>query len=61
MPFITKLGLLNLSTKLTEVGIDNSENKSGLRILSFGFSTLGYFLTYPLEIVNMRISAQIER
>lgn len=61
MPFITKLGILNLSTKFTEFGLKNkSEYQSGLKILSFGFSTVGYFLTYPFEIVNMRMSAEME-
>jgi hypothetical protein len=32
-----------------------------LRILNFGLSTLAYLITYPLELVNMRISAQTER
>jgi hypothetical protein len=60
MPFISKLGILNLSTKITEFGIKNkSELQNGLKILNFGFSTVGYFLTYPFEIVNMRMSAEV--
>lgn len=58
MPFIAKMGLLNMSTKVTEIAMKSRpEGKEGLAVLTFGFATLGYFLTYPLELVNIRMSA----
>lgn len=62
MPFITKMGLLNMSTKVTEIAMKNRpEGKEGKTVLMFGFATLGYFLTYPLELVNIRMSTEVER
>lgn len=61
MPFIGKLGILNLSSKFTEFGLKSrSEYQSAMKILNFGFATVGYFLTYPLEVVNIRMSAEVD-
>lgn len=48
MPFISKVGILNLSAKFTEFGLKKkAESQNALKMLNLGFSTVGYFLTYP--------------
>lgn len=64
IPFISKSAIVTAASRVTDVSLADSP---GHRLwattdwLSVGFGLLGYAVLYPLEIVNLHMSAEVER
>jgi hypothetical protein len=60
MPFFVRAGLLTGAVRGGErMGV--GESWGGARAVSVGLGVIGYVLLYPLEVVNVRMSAEVER
>lgn len=64
IPFISKSALVTAASKITDVGLPDSSNQhiwGTTDWLSVGFGVMGYAVLYPLEIISLHMSAEVER
>lgn len=64
MPFISKTALVTAVSKVSDLGLADSIDRNTWGTtdwLSVGFGALGYAVLYPLEIINLHMSAEVER
>jgi hypothetical protein len=62
LPFIARSALLTASVRATEVGASAGSFSWGYNdSLSVGLGLLGYALLYPLEIIQLHMSVEVEQ
>lgn len=61
MPFLMRTSLLTTSARLTDLSGEETGSWSYGDSLSIGLGLMGYCLLYPLEIISLHMSVEVEQ